>query len=313
MKGWNMNAKPVDNSARIHAVDVDITIRAVRGSDYVSLTDMARHGGARPGEMIRRWLRLSDTIAFLTAWERISNPNFNLDAANQILAKSGRNIFNLSASDWISSTGAIGLEAQRGRSGGTYAHKDIAFSFASWISPEFHLFVIKDYQRLKDAEARRSGIEWRARRELVKTNYRLHTDAVRDNMESLGLPKWKERIQYASEADLINLAVFGQKASTWKSEHPGWKGNMRDYASVSELVILQNLEALNAMLLNQRVDKMERFKVLASEAERQRDVLQDDVPSINRLRAIIDSTEHIKSIGQLRSSETPDATTDTDN
>lgn len=223
---------PVEKSSRIHAKDVDVTIHAVNGEDYISLTDLARHSSDRTGEVIRRWLRLSDTISFLSTWEKISNPKFDSDAAAAILAQSGRNIFSLSASEWISKTNAIGIRSERGRSGGTYAHKDIAFAFASWISPEFHLFVIKDYQRLKDAEAQRTGIEWHARRELTKTNYRLHTDAVKESLQGKDLSKFRERIEYASEADVINLAVFGMKAATWKTNHPGWKGNMRDYATV---------------------------------------------------------------------------------
>lgn len=282
---------PVEKSSRIHAEDVDVTIRAINGEDYISLTDMARHGGDRPGEVIRRWLRLSDTISFLQTWENISNPAFDQDAASTLLSRSGRNVFSLSASEWIEKTHAIGIRSERGRSGGTYAHKDIAFAFASWISPEFHLFVIKDYQRLKDAESQRAGIEWHARRELTKTNYRLHTDAVKESLQGKDLPKFRERIEYASEADIINLAVFGMKASTWKSEHPGWKGNMRDYATVRDLVILQNIEALNAAYISQGYDKVERFDMLRKEADRQRNRLKDDVPSIERLRDIIESTE----------------------
>lgn len=287
----------VDKSARIHAADVDITIRAVNGEDFISLTDLARHGGDRPGEVIRRWLRLSDTIAFLSTWETMSNPTFNQEAARELLSHSGRNVFSLSASDWIDKTNAIGIRSERGRSGGTYAHKDIAFAFASWISPEFHLFVIKDYQRLKDAESQRTGLEWHARRELAKTNYRLHTDAVKDSIQDKDMPKWRERITYASEADLINLAVFGIKAATWKKDHPGWKGNMRDYATVRDLVILQNIEALSAAFISQGYDKFQRFEMLKKEADRQREKLKDDIPSVDRLRDIIESTERIE--GQL--------------
>ncbi|ATU19602.1 KilA-N domain-containing protein [Bifidobacterium choerinum] len=291
-----MNAEPVEDSKRIHAKDVDITIRSVEGSDYVSLTDMARHGGATPGEVIRRWMRLSDTIAFLSAWESISNPLFDKTAAGALLAKSGRNVFGLSVSEWIKQTGAIGIRSQRGRAGGTYAHTDIAFAFASWISPEFHLFVIKDYQRLKDAESRRSGVEWQARRELAKTNYKLHTNAVKEDLESRRLPKWRERIEYASEADLINLAVYGMKAADWKKKYPGWKGNMRDYSTVCQLVILQNLEALNASLLHQGLSKEDRFKVLESEAARQYEQLKDDAPSIDRLRSIIEPKDGVNEL-----------------
>lgn len=285
---------PVEKSSRIHAKDVDVTIHAVNGEDYISLTDLARHSSDRTGEVIRRWLRLSDTISFLSTWEKISNPKFDSDAAAAILAQSGRNIFSLSASEWISKTNAIGIRSERGRSGGTYAHKDIAFAFASWISPEFHLFVIKDYQRLKDAEAQRTGIEWHARRELTKTNYRLHTDAVKESLQGKDLSKFRERIEYASEADVINLAVFGMKAATWKTNHPGWKGNMRDYATVRDLVILQNIEALSAAYISQGYSKIERFKMLKNEADRQKESLKDDVPSIERLRNIIESTEEIK-------------------
>ncbi|MDU2421909.1 MAG: KilA-N domain-containing protein [Bifidobacterium scardovii] len=294
----------MDNISRIHAQDVDITIRAVGGEDYISLTDMARHESSRPAEVIRRWLRNSDTIQFLTAWEHISNPDFDEHAAAAIQAKSGRNVFSLSSAEWVDQTHAIGIRAERGRSGGTYAHKDIAFAFASWISPEFHLFIIKDYQRLKAAEQQRSGIEWQARRELAKTNYRLHTDAVKDTLQSRDLPKWRERLAYASEADVINLAVFGQKASEWKSTHEGWKGNMRDYASVRDLVILQNIEALSAMFIQQGYDKARRYEMLKREADRQREKLADDVPAMERLRAIIESTETIQ--GQVESASNGD-------
>ena len=290
----------MDKTSRIHAADVDVTIKAVRGEDYISLTDMARYASDRPGEVIRRWLRLSDTISFLIAWEGLSNPSFDETAANTILSKSGRNVFSLSVTDWVAQTHAIGIRSERGRSGGTYAHKDIAFAFASWVSPEFHLFVIKDYQRLKEAEKQRNGIEWHARRELTKTNYRLHTDAVKETLQRLDLPKWRERIAYASEADLINLAVFGQKASEWKADHAGWKGNMRDYATVRDLVILQNIEALSAVFIAQGYDKRQRFEMLKTEADRQRERLRDDVPSIERLRDIIESTEAIEGEQPMR-------------
>ena len=291
----------MEKSSRIHAKDVDVTIHAINGEDYISLTDLARHSSDRTGEVIRRWLRISDTISFLTAWENISNPSFDRDAAETLLAQSGRNVFSLSASEWVEKTHAIGIRSERGRSGGTYAHTDIAFAFASWISPEFHLFVIKDYQRLKDAEAKRTGVEWHARRELAKTNYRLHTDAVKEALQGKDLSGIRERIEYASEADVINLAVFGMKASTWKAEHPGWKGNMRDYATIRDLVILQNLEALSAAYLSQGYGKVERFEMLKNEADRQRERLKDDVPSVERLRNIIESTEEIEETNHLGS------------
>ncbi|KAB8289348.1 DNA-binding protein [Bifidobacterium ramosum] len=267
---------------------------------------MARHAGDRPAEVIRRWLRLSDTIQFLTAWERLANPRFNETAAAQLQARSGRNMFSLSVADWTTQTNAIGIRSERGRSGGTYAHKDIAFAFASWISPEFHLFVIKDYQRLKEAERQRSGIEWHARRELAKTNYRLHTDAVKETLQGRELPRWRERLAYASEADIINLAVFGQKAGEWKAEHEGWKGNMRDYATVRDLVILQNIEALSAVFINQGYDKEQRYRMLKDEADRQRMLLKDDVPSIERLRDIIESTEDTERQIETSAEDLPD-------
>jgi hypothetical protein len=280
----------VDKSAKIHAEDVDIAVKAVSGEDYISLTDMARHAGAVPGDVIRRWLRLSDTIQFLSAWEHMSNPNFDQNAARQLLGKSGKNIFSLSTVEWVSSTKAIGIRASRGRSGGTYAHKDIAFAFASWISPEFHLFVIKDYERLKIAEQGRLGDEWNARRELVKTNYKLHTDAVKEILAEKDLPRWRERIEYASEADLINLAVFGQKASTWKKDHPGWGGNMRDYAPVRDLVILQNIEAYSGVLITQGFSKQERFEKMLIEVSRQRESLKTEMRSIEKLQQMLDSS-----------------------
>lgn len=298
--------KTVDHTARIHAKDVDITIRAINGEDFISLTDLARHSGDRPGEVIRRWLRLSDTIAFLTAWERMANPRFDETAAAQLLAKSGRNVFSLSSKEWVEKTQAIGIRAERGRSGGTYAHKDIAFAFASWISPEFHLFVIKDYQRLKSAEAQRIGIEWQARRELVKTNYRMHTDAIKSTLQQRSLPKWREQIEYASEADVINLAVFGQTAAAWRKEHEGWKGNMRDYATVRDLIILQNIEALSSVLIQHGLDKVSRFTTLQQEVERQRRILSEDIPSVERLQHIIESTDTAEGQTTDQSNESDD-------
>lgn len=201
---------------------------------------------------------------------------------------------------------AIGIRAERGRSGGTYAHKDIAFAFASWISPEFHLFVIKDYQRLKSAEAQRIGIEWQARRELVKTNYRMHTDAIKSTLQQRSLPKWREQIEYASEADVINLAVFGQTAAAWRKEHEGWKGNMRDYATVRDLIILQNIEALSSVLIQHGLDKVSRFTTLQQEVERQRRILSEDIPSVERLQHIIESTDTAEGQTTDQSNESDD-------
>lgn len=281
----------VDKSMRMQADGVNITVRAVSGEDYISLTDMARHEGGNPGDVIRRWLRLSDTIQFLRAWEQMSNPEFRDSEAQKIQSQSGRNIFSLSASEWIRKTNAIGLQSARGRSGGTYAHRDIAFSFAEWISPEFHLFVVRDYRRLEAAERERLGLEWDARRELAKTNYRLHTDALKSAIDGKDLPKWREKIEYASEADLINLVVFGQKASTWKQDHPGWKGNMRDYASAESLTILQNIELLGSILIEQGLDKEERFRRLVVEAGKERETLGNKMRSVERLQRIIDKSE----------------------
>ncbi|WEV73010.1 KilA-N domain-containing protein [Bifidobacterium sp. ESL0790] len=281
----------VDKSSRIHAEDVDITIHTVSGQDFISLTDMARHLGASPGDVIRRWLRLADTIDFLSAWESLANPLFDKDAAESIRGQAGKNVFSLSAGEWISKTNAIGIRSSKGRNGGTYAHTDIAFAFASWISPEFHLFVIKDYERLKTAEKERLGVEWHARRELAKTNYRLHTDSVKGMIEESGMSGFRERLAYASEADVINLAVFGQKASSWRKDHEGWKGNMRDYAPASELVILQNIEALSSVLIREGKSKEERFRILLMEAQRQREVLKPDMPSIEKIQRIIDDSE----------------------
>lgn len=283
----------MDKSKRIHAADVDISIQAVSGEDYISLTDMARHSGATPGDVIRRWLRLGDTIQFLSAWERMANPIFNQDAAERFVSQSGKNIFSLSAKDWIEKTGAIGLSVTRGRSGGTYAHRDIAFAFASWISPEFHLFVIKDYERLKSAEQHRYGVEWNARREMAKTNYKLHTDALKESLDGKDMSKKGTIIAYASEADVINLAVFGFKASSWKKAHPGWKGNMRDYARAEDLVILQNIEALSSMLISQGLDKRERFEKLLIEARRQRDSLKPGISSVERLEKMLSASDSV--------------------
>ena len=214
----------MEKPSRTHAKNADVTIHAVNGETHTSPTDPARHSSDRTGEAIRRWPRPSDTIPIPSTWEKTSNPKSDSDAAAAIPAQSGRNILPPSASERTSKTNAIGIRPERGRSGGTHAHKDTASASASWTSPGFHLFAIKDHQRPKDAEAQRTGIERHARREPTKTNHRPHTDAAKEPPQGKDPSKSRERIEHASETDVTNPAAFGTKTATWKTNHPGRKG-----------------------------------------------------------------------------------------
>lgn len=259
-----MSAKKVESV--IHAKGVDIAVVTTVGSedDYISLTDIARHRNPEfPADVIKNWLRLRSTIEFLGLWEQLNNPNFKLVEFDQFRNDAGSNAFVMSPQKWIKSTGAIGLISKSGRyGGGTYAHKDIAFEFASWLSPEFKLYIIKDYQRLKEDEGHRLALDWNVKRILASANYRIHTDAIKDNLILPELPKPQQGFIYADEADVLNLALFGRTAKQWRTENPGVKGNMRDYASIEQLLVLTNLENLNAFLIEQGMPQHDRLRKL---------------------------------------------------
>jgi len=216
--------------------------------------------------VINNWMRNRSTIEFLGLWEQLYNPDFKPIEFERFKYESGANAFTLSPQQWIKVTGAIGITSKSGRYGGTFAHKDIAFEFASWISPEFKLYIIKDYQRLKQDEAKRLEIGWDTKRELSKINYRIHTDAIKEFLISPELTKQEAGYKYATEADILNIALFGKTAKQWRDETGNTKENMRDHASVEQLIVLVNLESLNADLIRQKLAAEDRLKKLRSVA-----------------------------------------------
>jgi hypothetical protein len=239
----------------------EVTIATRHEQDYISLTDMVRNfdGGSA---LIEQWLKNKDTVLFLGVWEQLNNPGFNSLEFEGIRNEAGRNSFFLSAKKWIEATGATGLHAKAGRYGGTYAHRDIAFEFGSWLSPEFKLYLIKEFQRLKDEESRATSLEWSFQRTLAKVNYKIHTDAIKERLIPPRLTKAQTSAVYASEADLLNVALFGITAAQWRQANPDLAGNMRDAATLEQLVVLSNLESINAVLIHQRLSSAERLTQL---------------------------------------------------
>ena len=238
----------------------EVTITARHDQDYISLTDMVKGFGDE--SVLYNWLRNRNTIEFLGIWERLNNPDFKPLEFERFWNQAGLNRFSLSPTKWIQATGAIGLMAKAGRGGGTYAHKDIAFEFGSWLSPEFKLYLITEFQRLKDDEAERLSREWSFQRTLAKVNYRIHTDAIAEHLIPPALTKAQMQMVYASEADLLNVALFGKTAAEWRKEQPNQPGNMRDHATLEQLVVLSNLESLNAVLIHQGLPASERLRQL---------------------------------------------------
>jgi hypothetical protein len=249
------------NNRSITVQGTEVSIATRHEQDYISLTDMVKsfEGGSA---LIEQWLKNKDTVLFLGVWEQIYNPGFNSLEFEGIRNEAGRNSFYLSAKKWIEATGAIGLHAKAGRYGGTYAHRDIAFEFGSWLSPEFKLYLIKEFQRLKDEEARATSLEWSFQRTLAKINYRIHTDAIKERLIPPQLTKAQIVTVYASEADLLNVALFGMTAAQWRQANPQQPGNMRDVATLEQLVVLSNLESINAVLIHQGLIAPERLTQL---------------------------------------------------
>jgi hypothetical protein len=253
----------------------EITIISREQQDYISLTDIAKYRNIdAPADIVKNWLRSRSTIEFLGLWEQLNNPGFKLVEFDQFKNEAGANHFVLSPQKWIETTKAIGLISKSGRYGGTFAHKDIAFEFASWISPQFKLYLIKEFQRLKDEELKQLG--WDIRRNLAKINYRIHTDAIKENLIPPELTPHQMSLIYASEADVLNMALFGMTAKQWRDSHPGEKGNIRDYANVSQLVCLSNLENLNALFIQEKTPQAERLRKLNLIAIQQMKLLTDD-------------------------------------
>jgi hypothetical protein len=252
----------------------EITISRKEREDYISLTDIAKYrNSSEPFAIINNWMRSRSTIELLGLWEQLSNPVFKPLEFERFKNEAGSNYFVLSPQRWIEATNAIGLVCKSGRYGGTFAHKDIAFEFASWISVEFKLYLIKEFQRLQQEEFNQNHLEWNVSRTIAKVNYLIHTDAIKANLIPPDLKKSKQKFIYADEADLLNLALFGQTASAWKAEHPEHKGNMRDYATLEQLVVLSNLESFNAELIKIGMNAEERLRKLNSTAIEQMKVL----------------------------------------
>ncbi len=249
----------------------------INKDDYFSLTDIAKYKNPdAPADVVKNWLRRKDTIEFIGLWEKLNNPNFNVVEFDQFKTEAGHNYFTMSPKKWIDGVNAIGIVSKAGKyNAGTYAHKDIALQFASWISPEINLYIIKEFQRLKADEQKLLG--WTVKRELAKINYRIHTDAIKDNIIiPLEISKEQVSFVYASEADVLNVALFGMTAREWRDKNPDKKGNIRDYAEVSQLVCLSNLENLNAYLIERGVSQQERLIELNKAAIRQMKVLAEE-------------------------------------
>ena len=228
-------------------------------NDYISLTDIARYKNVHePKDVVKNWLRVRDTIEFLGLWETIHNPSFKGVEFDSFRKEAGTNAFTLSPQRWIENTNAIGIVSKSGRGGGTFAHPDIAMEFASWISPEFKLYIIQDYKRLKSDENSKLSLGWNLNREISKINYKIHTDAIKEYLLK-DLTSEQLSYQYASEADMLNVALFNKRAKQWREENPDLKGNMRDYASLNELLVLANMESYNAILIGKGMDQKERM------------------------------------------------------
>ena len=228
-------------------------------NDYISLTDIARYKNVHePKDVVKNWLRVRDTIEFLGLWETIHNPNFKGVEFDSFRKEAGTNAFTLSPQRWIENTNAIGIVSKSGRGGGTFAHPDIAMEFASWISAEFKLYLIQDYKRLKSDENSKLSLAWNLNREISKINYKIHTDAIKDYLLK-DLTNEQLSYKYASEADMLNVALFNKRAKQWREENPNLKGNMRDYASLNELLVLANMESYNAILIGKGTDQKERM------------------------------------------------------
>ncbi len=249
----------------IHVKGTEVAVTMHHQQDYISLTDMVK-GFEGGNALIENWLRNKDTVLFIGAWEQVNNPAFNSLEFEGIRNEAGRNSFYLSVKKWAQVTGAIGMEARTGRYGGTFAHKDIAFEFGSWLSPEFKLFLITEFQRLKEEEARSRSLEWNVQRTLAKVNYRIHTDAIKERLVPPALTKHRTSAIYASEADLLNVALFGVTAAEWRAANPDKEGNVRDHATLEQLVVLSNMESINAMLLHQGLSQQERLTRLNATA-----------------------------------------------
>ena len=269
----------------IHANGISIGIYTQDfENEFISLTDIARYKSDDPTAVIQNWMRNRDVIEFLGLWERLHNSDFKPLEFEGFRKQAGANAFTMSPKKWIEATDAIGIVSKAGRYGGTYAHSDIAMSFATWISPEFQLYIMKDYRRLKTDENSRLSLNWNLNREISKLNYRIHTDAIKENLIPPELTPAQVAYTYANEADMLNVVLFGKTAKQWKDENPTSKGNMRDVATLNQLLVLANLESYNAVLINQGKSQKERMELLRQLAVQQLQTLEavslNDLPRI---------------------------------
>lgn len=266
---------------KINVQGAEITILKGDSGEFISLTDMLK---AKDGEFfIADWLRNRNTVEFLGVWESVNNPEFNYGEFATIKSQAGLNSYKISVKEWVEKTNAIGLKAAAGRYGGTYAHVDIAFEFGMWISAEFKVYLIKEYKRLQTEESVRLNLEWNFQRTLAKVNYRIHTDAIKENLIPQELGKKQTSLVYATEADVLNMALFGMTAKQWREANPNEKGNIRDYANIQQLVVLSNLESINAMLIAQTVAQTERL-------------IQLNTIAITQMRSLVEN-QHINEFG----------------
>ena len=266
---------------KIKVQGAEISIWSINEEDYISLTDMVK-GIENGSALIEKWLRNKNTIEFLGIWEEMYNPDFNSTEFGGIKNEAGTNRFLLSVKQWVERTNSRGIMAKAGRYGGTYAQKDIAFEFASWVSPKFKLYLIRDYQRLKVDEQAQLG--WSAKRELAKINYRIHTDAIQQHLIPAAVTRAQMSIIYANEADVLNVALFGQTHQQWQLAHPDLKGNQRDYADINQLICISNMENLNAVMIEDGIPQPQRLKRLNEIAIHQMKILSSGTDGRNLLK-----------------------------
>jgi len=261
-------------TTQITVKEVLVRTLIVDGTDYICITDIARQKNPiEPKDVVKNWMRLKNTLEYLGLWEQLNNPTFKGVEFDPLLKDSGSNAFTMSPTRWVELTGAIGIITKNGAGGGTYAQRDIAFKFASWVSVEFELYLVKEFQRLKEEEQKQLG--WSAKRELAKLNYHIHTDAIKQNLIPAELSSAQTSIVYATEADVLNVALFGITAKQWRDANPELKGNMRDYANINQLICLSNMENLNAVFINELMPQTERLIKLNKIAIQQMKILHD--------------------------------------
>jgi hypothetical protein len=264
--------------ATINAKGMEIAVISKGDEDdYISLTDIARHKNPEfPADIVKNWMRSRSTIEFLGLWERLNNPKFKLVEFDQFRNEAGSNAFVLNPQKWVEKTHAMGVISKSGRYGGTFAHKDIAFEFASWVSVEFKLYIIKDYQRLKADENSRISLEWNVNRVISKINYKIHTDAIKRSLIPDCVSPEQQAFIYANEADLLNVALFGMRAKEWRDKNPNAKGNLRDVSTIQQLIVLSNMESMNAELIKQKMPQSKRLLVLNKMAIEQMTLILKD-------------------------------------